>query len=265
MKDQLPPQVQATPPQTETGPQQGTLQSNSAATQDLGLDAPATEKPPTIELYGFRGVRSIDDQPAKDLPEEDPRKVEMNRVIAQNYLLFAGHIGVSVDGGSKIYGLTPQVPEGMDLAQAKDILHSHAATFPGRVADDKPVFDLADKYHREQAWNTKVISVQRQATPDEAAELGEQLEEMAAMQPGEHGIFYSFPNEEAQGGQWFGDKPLVGDPNQVIPAEQQANCATFPGMVGVPLPEASGNLRNYMPAMQQEIAQGNGGTGLYGG
>ncbi|TNE88447.1 MAG: hypothetical protein EP330_13800 [Deltaproteobacteria bacterium] len=208
--------------------------------------------PPQLELFGFRGVREVDGVSVKDIPEGDPRRAEIDKVRVSHHLLIAGHVGVSVDGGSTIFGLTPEFPAGMPLHAGIDALYQ-GACFPGRVADDKPIFDMADQYHREHGWNTNVVSVKRPIETDAHADLKQRLEGMAGQAPGAHGVYYSFPLKNAVDGQWFTDKP--GPDGKMVKGENLANCATFPAQVGIELPEASGNLRFYMPALEAEATQ----------
>lgn len=254
----MPPKSHRTPNSETTtgsiGPQvQGVelQQSNAVAMEQLQQHAEIKEGPaPTVEVFGFRGVRSINGEDIREMDEEDPRKVEMNDIIHQHHLLYAGHIGVSVDNGKSIYGLTPEIPEGMTAEQAIGHLYNHTMTFPGVVADDKYIFDLADKYAREKEWNTGVVKSVRPVESTVQAQLSEQLQSMAGMSAGEHGIYYSFPLKDAVDGSYFMDKPSPD--GTVIDASKQANCATFPAQVGVALPEQSGNLRDYMPALEAE-------------
>lgn len=210
--------------------------------------------PPEVQLYGFRGVRTVNDQKVKDMAPEDPARLDVERITAAHHLLFAGHVGVSVDNGATIYGLTPVFPEGMEVEQGIDHLYAHSMTFPGQVANDKPVFDMADRYFKEKGWNTEVHVVKRPVSKQDQADYMQKLEAMAGMAPGAHGIYYSFPLADAKDGKFFVDTP--GPDGKIIKGEDQANCATFPGQIGIELPEQSGNLRYYMPALMAEASGG---------
>ncbi len=59
-----------------------------------------------------------------------------------------------------------------------------------------------------------------------------------------NGKSYAFPlpKEKAQDGKHFVDQ-------KGVPASQQANCATFPATLGVEIPDSSGLLNTYIPAL----------------
>jgi hypothetical protein len=183
---------------------------------------------------------------------------DIKKTKDQDYLIFAGHIGVSIDGGSTIYGFTPVAPEGMPKEQVIAHLHNHTMTFPGQVKNDKPHFDLAARCAAEKGWDTDVTTVMRTVTTKQHAETKKKLEELAGMAPGAHGLYYSFPLSDAQQGEYFVDTP--GPDGKIIRGQNQANCATFPGKIGIELPEQSGNLRFFMPALRREAAAASGGA-----
>jgi len=175
---------------------------------------------------------------------------DINRTKGGDYLIFAGHIGVSLDGGSTIYGFTPVAPEGMPGEIVKAHLHNHTMTFPGALKDDKTHFELAEECATNRGWDTETTVVERDIDTTAAATMLQRLQELAGMQPGAHGVYYSFPLVDEEDGKWFKDTP--GPDGKIIRGEAQANCATFPAHIGVELPEKSGNLRYYMPAMREE-------------
>jgi hypothetical protein len=135
-------------------------------------------------------------------------------------------------------------------------LHAHTMTFPGRVKNDKPHFDLAANCASAKQWDTDVTTVTRTVTSAQHAETKKKLQDLAGMQPGAHGLYYSFPLSDAQQGQYFVDTP--GPDGKIVKGQNQANCATFPGKIGIELPEQSGNLRFFMPALREQAKAGGG-------
>ena len=232
--------------------------------------------PPTLQLHGYSGVRKVNGVVVKDMekdlnafeereksgnqlkPDERQKKTQYKTVVddvsktkAQDYLIFAGHIGVSIDGGATIYGFTPFKPEGVTKEELVSALHAHTMTFPGQVLNDKPHFDLAQKCAAEKGWDTDVTTVSRTLTTAAHAETKKKLQDLAGMAaPGAHGFYYSFPLSDAKEGQYFVDAP--GPDGKIVKGANQANCATFPGKIGIEIPEQSGNLRFFMRALRQQ-------------
>ena len=228
---------------------------------------------PSVELHGFRGVRSVRGKrvpryqggdwtgvsaqtmdPAK--PDEKSELDEIARCHQRDHLIIAGHVGVSADDGATVYGLTPRFPEGMSPAEGIRHLYEHTMTFEGVVANDKPVFDRAKNYHANRGWDTNVVVASRPVAKKAQADLLARLQQLAGMAPGSHGIYYSFPLRDARDGQYFVDTP--GPAGKVVKGENQGNCATFPGFIDVALPERSGNLRYYMQELEREASGSSG-------
>jgi hypothetical protein len=209
---------------------------------------------PEVQIHGYRGIRTIDGQKIKEMDPSDSRVQEAQQVMMTQPLLYSGHVGVSLDKGKTIWGLTPEIPEGMPAATAMGHLFGHTMAFPGVVKNDKPVFDQATRYHKEKDYNTEVHVMNSPVTHSRQAELVGQIQQMAGAKPGSHGVYYSFPLRDAEDGQYYKDAP--GPDGTLVSANKQSNCATFPGQLGLELPEASGNLRNYIPALEKKA---NGG------
>lgn len=240
--------------------QGGTVEDSGSKSTDSRRAEVKSGSAPVAELYAFRGVREVNGRNIKVFDPENPADKEeldeIQRAKTLNFLIYAGHVGVSIDNGATIYGLTPEIPEGMDLAMAANHLFEHTMTFPAVVQNDKPAFDMADRYHEARGWNTKVSMYSEEITLERQAELATKLQQMAGLDAGKHGIYYSFPLRDAEQGAWFKDTP---DPDgTLIRGEMQSNCATFPRFIDIPLPELSGNLVKYIPAVETRAAeQGN--------
>jgi len=70
-------------------------------------------------------------------------------------------------------------------------------------------------------------------------QIKRKLEVLHHMSPQEHGLKYAFPfMEKTNSGKFFED-------------ENTANCAIFPKLLGVAVPEESGNMRTFMPRMHE--------------
>eukprot|EP00123_Amoebidium_parasiticum_P000853 comp11760_c0_seq1/m.6352 comp11760_c0_seq1/g.6352 ORF comp11760_c0_seq1/g.6352 comp11760_c0_seq1/m.6352 type:complete len:375 (-) comp11760_c0_seq1:600-1724(-) len=188
-----------------------------------------------VKVYGFRGVRSINDVRVADLPE-DVRELVQNKV-EENLLLYTGHVGFSLDGGDTILGFQPIMPpEVTSLKLYLDRLKTHEV-FPGTLSNDTETFKEAQRLHVEEGWNTTVTETQRILSLERYLTVKEKV---ARIQEGKHGYKYSFPfvapNEE---GRWFAD-------------DMTANCATFPALaLGLEIVDSRGNLRDYIPTMER--------------
>jgi len=218
----------------------------------IGLPAPNAS---TVEVHGFRGVRTVDGKyvkqpkdkpvPADQLLSKD-EAARVNQITASVPLLWAGHIGVSLDGGSSIWGFTPSNKPGVTKEAFMQGLRENKS-FPGLVKDDKYVFDLATYYSQAAKWNTEVFVATQLVDADQKKKIEAQIGTMAKNDgKGDkdgHGKKYQFPYPEQKDGSNFEDKDT-------------ANCAIFPTMVDIPVPENTGILDTYMPALQAWAAEG---------
>ena len=139
-------------------------------------------------------------------------------------LIYAGHVGISFDRGKTIYGFTPHAP---DLSSAEIIeTLKRKKSFPGQVLDDTAIFhraqDLAEQGYRTQVYvqsipvpNTDFNRIRKQV-------LGE-----------------------------VGGSPLVGKRYAFPGPKGCYNCATWPASHGIPIPEPTGQLRDYIPRLME--------------
>jgi hypothetical protein len=244
--------------QQEEGPQQegsqNQQQSQHAGTE-LGLPTPNAA---SIELWGFRGVRTVNEKyvdPPKDKPYtpdqllSDAERARVKELTAQYPLLWAGHIGVSVDGGATIYGFTPQMPPEMSKAEFMNLLKANHQ-FPGAVKDDTAIFRLADQM-AQMGWNTEVMSVAQVVDSPQKQEIVERINTMRGQntvtngQSG-HGLYYQFPYPQTQ----------QGGAGGAFETPQTANCAIFPAIAGIPVPESTGQLNAYIPELEKWAQEG---------
>jgi len=215
------------------GRSDGTVNATDAGLE-LGLP-PANAA--TIEIWAFRGVRTIDGRKKRNWTPEEENMV--GGETEDEPLLWAGHVGISFDGGKTIYGLTPDTGED-SLATILEKLGEHHA-YPGKVDDDTEVFErarrMADRFH----WNTRPEWAAELVDPEVKQRVRSLVLQMKA---GPHDLGYSFPLEQPENGQHF--RTADG-----YPAENIANCAVFPDKIGVAIPEPSGQMRDYMPLFEE--------------
>jgi hypothetical protein len=205
---------------------------------DLGLPAPNAT---TIEIWGFRGVRKIHGRDKSEWTQEEIEDVE--KVKKEDPLMFAGHVGLSFDGGKTIWGFLPTQPADVPEAGFLDYLLAHNVV-RGRVGKDTEIFERAQQHASKNGWSTELYSVTELVDSPQKASVIQQVMDMAA---GNHTKGYGFPYQEAVNGSYYRD-------SNGYRAEDVANCAAFPAFVGVQIPEQSGNLRLFMPALLEWAA-----------
>jgi hypothetical protein len=98
----------------------------------------------TITVFGFRGDRSRTFATAFLKALDDEKNGRGPGPTALESLLFAGHTGVSTDGGTTIHGFNPD-GDGVPIWQLMDRLKNGDA-LPGVVRDDSAVFSAARKH-----------------------------------------------------------------------------------------------------------------------
>jgi uncharacterized protein YidB (DUF937 family) len=198
----------------------------------------------TIELWGFRGVRTIQGRPEAEWTSAERAQVAAAR--RETPLLYAGHVGVSFDGGRTIMGFTPDVPDDMPMEAALESLKAHEA-YPGIVGNDTDVFRLATDRAQKDGWDTKPIRAIQLVDRASKAKLANQVDAMRTVAPGEHGLGYSFPLRDPVDGQHYAD-------SNGFCAANVANCAAFPARIGIATPEPSGNAKAYLAALANWIS-----------
>lgn len=210
-----------------------------------GADTGAIGLPPpnaaTIEIWGFRGVRKIDGRPKSEWTAEENKAVE--DIKGRDPLMFAGHVGLSFDGGKTIYGFLPAKPDEVPMENFLDYLLAHNAV-RGNVANDTAIFRRAEEHAADDGWSTNLKSVVELV---DTAEKSAAIKTIVEMVAGKHALGYMFPYPEPVNGSYYQD-------SNGYRADDLANCAAFPAMIGVRIPEPSGNLHLYMPALDEWAA-----------
>jgi hypothetical protein len=144
--------------------------------------------------------------------------------IDSNPLIYAGHVGVSFNNGKTIFGFSPFAP---DMTN-REIINAlkNRISFPGQVLDDTAIFhlaqDLADQGYRTQVY-VKSISV----SEDIFLKIKQNVFDDLFNSPLQHKK-YSFPGVSGC-----------------------YNCATWPVTNGIPIPEDTGKISYYVPALIQ--------------
>lgn len=192
----------------------------------------------TVELWGFRGIREIQKPGESRARGPNEWTSQEQRAVSEatqdEPLLEFGHVGVSFDGGKTIHALTPKPAADMTMEEVKHRLKA-GEVFPGRIRDDRNVFELAEQLANERGWSTRPTRAVLLLEPEVALRLHEQAKAQEEMKPGDPEIGrYGFPSRD--------EAATCADVN---------NCATYPRRLGIPIPEANGNLRDYIPALQR--------------
>ena len=141
-------------------------------------------------------------------------------------LLVTGHVGVSLDGGGTIYGFSPLAPDLTPHALI-DALAAGIA-FPSIVRNDRAVFHRAAAAAARGYTQTPFYLWTQEVTAEAWATVAARLQVARTNAPDDNPP-YSWP---------------------VLP-ESGYNCATRPVTLGVAIPEPSGRLARYIPALRR--------------
>ena len=202
------------------------------------------------ELYGFRGVRTIRNISLPrhplygsafykgELGEYEPYLQsdmtldefrQAREYLDRTLLMYAGHIGISLNGGQEIFGWLPKVDKGTPEDEIAERLFKYHDTYPGELNDDRWIFELAQEMSDQLHTNTGVIVSHVRISSDTAKKIEQKISHLHS---GDHNKRYGFPHQ-------------THDPNIV------SNCATCPGRnLHAPIPEPTGQLNQYIPNLQ---------------
>ncbi len=194
-----------------------------------------------IQIHAFRGVREIAGRGRADWTNQEREEVAEETTL--DPLLWAGHVGVSFDGGRTIYGFTPELPERTRADEFLSRLAQHEA-FPGLVLPDTKHFADADRLAAESGWNTSVVVVSVLVGRDEKRALQKTIEGLAEAADS-HGEFYAFPLKQPQP-----DGPIFAPSNRA-PPDKVSNCSEFLLRHGVPLPKHDGSVIRLIALLEQ--------------
>jgi len=194
----------------------------------------------TVSLYGFRG--------AGDLSPEG-----LN--TAEHPYLRTGHVGYSLNGGYDINGFGPDVPPDMSPSSTIESL-KNGGSYAGKIDNDTKVFEMVAKEPEiARSGLPQEVIEQKIQVPRRTFEAIKSAQDRIGIDVATENARYSFPGKDGT----F--------------AEGTFNCATFPEELGIPVPESTGNMKSYMPALEQvgqpwkgsppEPIQQQGGGALY--
>jgi hypothetical protein len=204
------------PKEVEPPPQEcPTCTGAAEAPKASELATEVADKPKEISIFGFRGAGGVNDLLAPDAPH--PYSV-------------TGHVGYSFDGGETIYGFGPKVPENMSAFDAVQSL-KNKASYPGQVTNDTEVFrSVAEHPLESRGGGLQTVVEQKIPVSQEQFDAIKAQHDAAGVNNPMGDVLYGFPG----------------------PDGESFNCATYPSKLGIPIPETSGNLRNYMPALEEK-------------
>ncbi len=224
-------------------PEGATAGHAALRTKGATLGLPASNAS-VIEFWGFRGVKKVNGVYWKNLPPKE--RAEVERFFKLDPLLHYGHVGISFDGGKTIYGLTPPIEGTPTLTpeQVKQKVLSHEPV-PGIVKVDNSTFGLAAEVAREHGWDIEMTVASTLVDADtKKAAFGHALAQAEINPDNQHGKQYQFPYEQPDvKGAHYAD-------------ENTRNCATYPGMLGLCVPEPSGQLKQYIEALKEWEREG---------
>jgi hypothetical protein len=170
---------------------------------------------PNVYIIGFRGTGFKD-----------------KRYLDEEALIRAGHVGISFEGiENLILGFHPTQKA------------SHA------IGDDEAVIEWLKEHHSlEGALQEDTALFER------ADELAEQGARTVVWQMSISLSEEDFEHVYTQALKWYQEQKIflyAFPPDDEPPLESQDNCATFPRKLGLPLPEPTGRLLDYIPAIEK--------------
>jgi len=147
-------------------------------------------------------------------------------------LIATGHVGLSADGGKTIYGFGPIKPDGLSEKEFTNLLRRERQSFDGQLSDDTVLFyQVAAGQFNKGSWELELYRFWQTVEDITFAKVLQQIENKGKDSK------YMLPHE-----------------NLPFPANTY-NCATFWGQCGIDIPDKSGILREYIPAMIDQGAK----------
>ena len=227
--------------------------------KDVSLSSQPSSRSYSVELFVFRGVRSIYNTKLSHVSKET--KDYVDHQCDKDPRFYTGHVGISIDHGKHIYGWNPLLPPTnvLSLQQALQRL-KEGATFPGILTDDTIVFQKASNFYKKNGWDTRVIQIQIASFTSnnykEYRRIKHTLYKLHSQPNGEHGWKYSFPKNHHKQHQKTQQQQQLMDTTSITSTSKAtetyfdpftANCATFPKVVlGLNIPHDSGKMDQYV-------------------
>lgn len=185
-----------------------------------GEDEEEEKKEPCrrIYLHTFRGDRTDEGKRKFKRSLQDNEAKDGNGAPALECLLYTGHVGISFNAQSPIYGFNPDTGDtpGWKVIKSLKEPAGGQAPYPGVITNDTGAFNAA----RSRGLEYKVVEyVYPKSKYDEIKQKFKSAKRST-------GLTYSFPGKS-------------GD----------CNCATWPGRIGIAIPSSNGNMKAYMAAI----------------
>lgn len=168
-----------------------------------------------IYLHAFTGARDEASVKAFKQSMAAHKKAGTMGPSGEECLLYTGHVGISFQSKSPVYGFNPDtgdLPGWLVIERLKE-KSSSFEPYPGVVTDDSAVFNMA----KARGLNYKILEY---VFPESAYN---EIYEAFNKSKSNTGLTYSFPG---QGG--------------------DCNCATWPQEVGLPIPCGRGQMKEYI-------------------
>jgi hypothetical protein len=171
---------------------------------------------PSIYLVGFRGTGFRD-----------------KRYWKEDALIRAGHVGLYFeDQPMMILGFHPTEEASNAIGDDEAVIEwlKEHNTISGALQNDTAIFERA--YHLANLGSRTVVW-QMEISFSEA----------------------DFQRIRSQAFEWFQQRTIFAyafPPDEDVPSDERDNCATFPRKLGLPLPEPTGRLLEYIPAIEMQ-------------
>jgi len=187
---------------------------------------------PTLSIFAFRGARG-----------GNVKQMAATQQIPST--IYTGHVGISLDGGQSIFAFNPHL-ENEDFDKASDLLFT-GGSLPGTVSDDTEIFQnaLDGVYDNVGDMPLQVYKLDTRIPARACNQIDDLLR--CGLDTKMNRFHYGYPLAGAQSDD---SKTSI-----LSPVQRRANCATFFAVDGIKLPETTGNMRNYIPALVHDGAR----------
>jgi filamentous hemagglutinin len=148
-------------------------------------------------------------------------------------LVKLGHVGIQFEDDPRIFGFSPLIS-----MQDEEILISNLKNHqpqPGTVKDDTAIFERVEALFENGERTEVIYTVWDNLSQDNYLQMKQQVLS------------------------WYNTQEIIGSYN--LPqdgggfGENEYNCATFPSLLGLPIPSYSGLIKDYIRLMRNQGAQ----------
>ena len=165
-------------------------------------------------------------------------------------LIQVGHVGVSIDGGSTIYGFWPHGDASRQVT-GEGISTLDFLKFGGRRADTRDLGNVPSSggaiqgyLQNDTAVFVRAYELSQQGAPTNVHNWVQHIDDINLSRLQAEITRYQTGNPITS---WYNFPPR--NSNVAMPINCN-NCATYPRRFGLQLPESSGNLKVYIPALE---------------